>query len=54
MFDKIKQVLILLQEAPPVDFTGGILSGIVGDCLSPEERVTLEALLKEALNETIP
>jgi len=30
MFDKIKQVLILLQVAPPVDFTGGILFGIWG------------------------
>ena len=30
MFDKIKQVLVLLQAAPPVDFTGGILFGIVG------------------------
>ena len=29
MLDKIKQVLILLQEAPPVDFTGGILFGMV-------------------------
>jgi hypothetical protein len=25
MFDKIKQGLVLLQAAPPVDFTGGIL-----------------------------
>ena len=30
MFDRIKQVLILLQVAPPVDFTGGILFGIIG------------------------
>ena len=30
MFDKIKQGLVLLQAAPPVDFTGGILFGIVG------------------------
>lgn len=30
MFDKIKQVLVLLQAAPPVDFTGGTLFGMVG------------------------
>jgi hypothetical protein len=30
MFDRIKQVLILLQEAPSIDFTGGILFGIIG------------------------
>ncbi len=30
MFDRMKQILVLLQEAPPVDFTGGILFGIIG------------------------
>ncbi|MCK4565697.1 MAG: hypothetical protein KAU48_00160 [Candidatus Thorarchaeota archaeon] len=30
MFDKIKQVLILLQAAPPVDFTDGLFFGVVG------------------------
>lgn len=34
MFDKIKQVLVLLQEvttvAPSINFTGGILFGLIG------------------------